>query len=132
MLQTPLTVLKSSLADKPEDLCFENEVRYKLLIDHSEDESLVRFLFKFGILNRSNCRIYALSKLPGDRLQKVSSVCNIHDNILYPAVRVLLFHIHYFTIILIIKGTTGEKGLISQLKAGSHNDTKPCVESVEL
>ena len=77
MLQSPLTVLKSSLADKPEDLCFENEVRYKLLIDHSEDESLVRFLFKFGILKRSNCRIYALSKLPGDRLQKVRSVCNV-------------------------------------------------------
>ena len=91
MLQTPLTVLKSSLADKPEDLCFENEVRYKLLIDHSEDESLVRFLFKFGILKRSNCRIYTLSKLPGDRLQKVSSVCNIHDNILYPAVGVLCY-----------------------------------------
>ena len=83
VLQSPLTVLKSSLADKPEDLCFENEVRYKLLIDHSEDESLVRFLFKFGILKRSNCRIYALSKLPGDKLQKVSSVCNVllHNNI---------------------------------------------------
>ena len=91
MLQSPLTVLKSSLADKPEDLCFENEVRYKLVIDHSEDESLVRFLFKFGVLKRSNCRIYALSKLPGDRLQKVSSVNNVHDNFLYPAVGVLCY-----------------------------------------
>ena len=67
-----LSVLKSSIADKPEDLSFENEVRYKLLIDHSEDESLVRFLFKFGVLKRKNTKIYACSKLPNDRqLQKV-------------------------------------------------------------
>ena len=56
------------------DLSAENEVRYKLLIDTSEDESLVRFLFDFGVLDRLKTRIYVCSSFPGDLLeQKVSN-----------------------------------------------------------
>ena len=66
-----IRALKDSLIDKPEDLTYENEVRYKLLIDQSEDESLIYSLFKFGIVDRDTTRIYCLSKLPGDKLHKV-------------------------------------------------------------
>ncbi len=66
-----LSALKDSLLDKPQDLTYENEVRHKLLIDYSEDESLLYLLFKFGIIGRDITRIYCLSKLPGDKLHKV-------------------------------------------------------------
>ena len=57
------------------DLSAENEVRYKLLIDTSEDESLIRFLFDFGVLDRSKTRIYVCSSFPGDlQEQKVRKV----------------------------------------------------------
>ena len=67
-----LAILKHSLADKPKDLSAENEVRYKLIIDSSEDESVIRFLFTFGILPREKTRMYICSKFPGDgETQKV-------------------------------------------------------------
>ena len=51
----------------------ENEVRYKLIIDPSKDSSIVRLLFRFGVLHRHNTRIYVCSNFPGDNeLQKVS------------------------------------------------------------
>ena len=61
-----LEVLKQSLADHPKDLSAENEVRYKLIIDSSKDESLVRLLFSFGVLERTHTRIYVCSKFLGD------------------------------------------------------------------
>lgn len=67
-----LEILTASLSDHGEDLCKENEVRYKLLIDPSEDESLVRQLFAFEILNRETTNILACTKFPGDKdAQKV-------------------------------------------------------------
>ena len=67
-----LAVLMNSLADRPKDLSAENEVRYKLIIDSSEDESIVRFLFTFGVLRRERTRIYICSSFPGDgEAQKV-------------------------------------------------------------
>ena len=70
-----LTVLKDSLRDRPsqegQDLA-ENEVRYKLIIDPSEDDSLVRLLFFMGVLDRENTRMYVCSDFPGDsQIQKV-------------------------------------------------------------
>ena len=70
-----LTVLKDSLRDRPlqkgQDLA-ENEVRYKLMIDPSEDDSLVRHLFFMGVLDRENTRMYVCSDFPGDsHIQKV-------------------------------------------------------------
>ena len=68
-----LTVLQESLQDCSEREGGENEVRYKLIIDPSEDSSLVRLLFRFGVLQRNNTRIYVCSNFPGDnQLQKVS------------------------------------------------------------
>ena len=67
-----LTVLQESLQDFSEHEGGGNEVRYKLIIDPSEDSSLVRLLFRFGILQRDNTRIYVCSNFPGDnQLQKV-------------------------------------------------------------
>ena len=48
------------------DLSSENQTRYKLLIDSSEDQSLIRLLFKFEILERKSTKIISCSKLPGD------------------------------------------------------------------
>ena len=84
-----LTILKDSLsgveketsssvkegADEPKDLSAENDVRYKLIIDSSEDESVIRFLFTFGVLQRKKTRMYICSKFPGDgETQKVPLV----------------------------------------------------------
>ena len=52
----------------------QNEVRYKLIIDPSEDESITRLLFMFGILKRENTRTYMCSDFLGDgQLQKVNN-----------------------------------------------------------
>lgn len=45
----------------------QSEVRYKLIIDCSEDNSLVRLLFKHGMLRRENTRIYICGDFPGDK-----------------------------------------------------------------
>ena len=67
-----LTVLQESLLDRSEREGGENEVRYKLIIDPSEDSSVVRLLFSFDVLQRDNTRIYVCSNFPGDnQLQKV-------------------------------------------------------------
>ena len=68
-----LTILKDSLKDSAKGERGKNEVRYKLIIDPSEDSSVVRLLFRFGVLQRSNTRIYICSNFPGDNeLHKVS------------------------------------------------------------
>ena len=71
-----LEVLKDSLEDRPQqqgqDMA-EAEVRYKLIIDPSEDDSLVRLLFSFGVLQREETRMFMCSDFPGDsQLQKVT------------------------------------------------------------
>jgi len=70
-----LEVLKDSLADQSQhqgqDMA-EAEVRYKLIIDPSEDDSLVRLLFSFGVLQREKTHVLMCSDFPGDsQLQKV-------------------------------------------------------------
>ena len=69
-----LDILRDSLADRPNEANrTENEVRYKLIIDPSEDDSLVRLLFTFGVLDRQKTRVFVCSDFPGDtHLQKVS------------------------------------------------------------
>ena len=68
-----LDILRDSLADRPNEANrTENEVRYKLIVDPSEDDSLVRLLFTFGVLDRQSTRVYVCSDFPGDtHLQKV-------------------------------------------------------------
>ena len=78
-----LNVLMESMKDSPsssQDLT-ENEVRYKLIIDPSEDDSLVRLLFSFGILERENTRVFVCSDFPGDgQLQKIDTIAAIRHS----------------------------------------------------
>ena len=70
-----LEILQDSLLDRPESGKEENEVRYKLLIDPSEDNSLVNLLITFGVLERKKTRIFVCSDFPGDgESQKVGVV----------------------------------------------------------
>ena len=69
-----LSVLKDSLGDHPQDGKYvsENEVRYKIIIDPSEDSSIIHLLFSMGLLDRKYTRIYVCSDFPGDNhTQKV-------------------------------------------------------------
>ena len=64
-----MQVLKDSLNDTPTT---EDEVRYKIIIHSSEDDSLVRVLFQHKLLERLSTRIYMCSDFPRDtELQKV-------------------------------------------------------------
>ena len=66
-----LLVLKDSLRDMPDT---EDEVRYKTVIHSSDDDSLVRLLFQYEVLERQNTRIYMCSDFPGDdELKKVNT-----------------------------------------------------------
>lgn len=66
-----LLVLKDSLRDMPDT---EDEVRYKIVIHSSDDDSLVRLLFQYEVLERQNTRIYMCSDFPGDdELKKVNT-----------------------------------------------------------
>ena len=67
-----LDILRASLADKPQD---GDEVRYKLIIDSSEDSSLLRLLFAFEVLKYENTRTYVCSDFPGDSHQNMVCVC---------------------------------------------------------
>ena len=70
-----LKVLKDSLKDKP---TIQDELRYKIIIHSSDDDSLVRLLFQYKALERhwngtGKMRVYMCSHFPGDsELQKVS------------------------------------------------------------
>ena len=75
-----LHVLKDSLEDcstsdfNEVHTSIQTEVRYKLIIDPSEDDSLVRLLFKYGVLNRDQTRLYICSDFPGDSHMRVGIV----------------------------------------------------------
>ena len=80
-----LEILLESLQDRPQDQqsIGENEVRYKLIIDPSEDDSLVRLLFSFGVLKRENTRLYVCSDFPGDgEIQKINTIAAITYSII--------------------------------------------------
>ena len=74
-----MEVLKKSLLDQPfatmneVKTSIQSEVRYKLIIDPSEDDSLVRLLFTFNVLKREQTKIYVCSDLQGDKSVEVSS-----------------------------------------------------------
>ena len=54
-------------------------MRYKLIIDASEDSSVIRLLFTFGVLQRKGTKVYMLSDFPGDaNLQKVKMLLYIY------------------------------------------------------
>ena len=81
MKRNVIEIFMNSLSDKPFD-----EVRYKLIIDLSEDESITQLLFMFGILKRKNTRTYMCSDFLGDgQLQKVhiNNPYNLHIVLFY-------------------------------------------------
>jgi hypothetical protein len=59
-----LEVLKESIDDRC-DLS-EGYIRYKLIIDPSEDDSMISFLFKYEILDKERTRRFISSNLFGD------------------------------------------------------------------
>ena len=62
-----LQILLDSLNDHTHDSHGSyNEVRYKLIIDSSADDSLMRMLFKYKVLNREKTKIYVCSDFPTD------------------------------------------------------------------
>ena len=72
-----IEILQSSLQDKPNrslhgDQETHDEVRYKLVIDPSEDDSLSRLLLMYKILDPKKTRTFMCSDFPDDsQLQKV-------------------------------------------------------------
>ena len=78
-LRNILDVIKETLEDNPEGNRDENEVRYKLVIDPTEDNSLMHLLIAFGVLDRKKTRMYVCSDFSGDsQIQKVGKYlfCN--------------------------------------------------------
>ena len=70
-------IIKASLEDCSSSdvnevhVSIQAEVRYKLIIDPSDDDSLVRLLFKYGVLKRDQTRLYICSDFPGDSHMRV-------------------------------------------------------------
>ena len=56
-----IDILQESLSDCPSGDNPENAVRYKLIIDPSRDNSLIRYLFKFGVVRKDNTRMFMCS-----------------------------------------------------------------------
>ena len=70
-----LEILKDSLQDHPEITSqghFQESVRYKLIIDSSDDESAIRLLFAHGILEKENTRMYVCSEFLDESHMHVS------------------------------------------------------------
>ena len=78
-----LEVLKDSMHDKPhavKDLS-ENEVRFKLIIDPSEDDSLIRLLFTIHAMDREKTHLFVCSDFPGDsEVQKINTIAAIRHS----------------------------------------------------
>ena len=69
-----IEVLQESLSECPSGTSPENTVRYKLLIDPSRDNSLIRYLFKFGVVKKENTRMFMRSDgFNDEEAQKVST-----------------------------------------------------------
>uniref|UniRef100_A0A1X7UCD1 RING-type domain-containing protein n=1 Tax=Amphimedon queenslandica TaxID=400682 RepID=A0A1X7UCD1_AMPQE len=91
--QSLIQLLQSSFRNTDRDLSSENQVRYKLLIDSSEDQSLVRLLFRFDIFRRDATKILSCSRFPfDDNSQKLYTTAAIrhaarvgHTTLIYQA-----------------------------------------------
>ena len=73
-----LDILKDSQRDhatsEEDDVhsSIQSEVRYKLIIDPSEDDSLVRLLFTYGVLRRGDTRLFICSDFTEDSHSRVN------------------------------------------------------------
>ena len=71
--ETPLANTRNNLT--------ENEVRYKLIIDPSEDGSLIRALFSVHVMDRKNTRLFVCSDFPEDsQVQKINTIAAIRHS----------------------------------------------------
>ena len=67
-----------SLAQSGDNDGVEAEVRYKLIIDTSDDDSMTRLLFMYGVLDQSSTRTFTCSDFPDDGdIQKVHIISAI-------------------------------------------------------
>ena len=55
----------------------EHGVRYKLIIDGSEDDSAVRYLFTCGVLNKGNTLMFSCSEFVDESHIHVSYILNV-------------------------------------------------------
>ena len=81
-----LDILMESLKEKPLNNCgqdlTENEVRYKLIIDPSEDDSLVRVLFSIHVMDRKSTHLFACSNFAEDsQVQKIDTIAAIRHSV---------------------------------------------------
>ena len=75
--RTILDIIKNSLRDRPHVDNKDYEVRYKMIIDSSEDNSLLRLLFAFGILKERDTKTHICSDFPGDTQQQMVRKCSL-------------------------------------------------------
>jgi hypothetical protein len=54
----------------------QSDARFQLIIDPSEDQSIMRHLFKFRLLARNSTKMIVCSDLPGDIQGAVSNSCH--------------------------------------------------------
>ena len=72
-----MQLLHESLQDRPFFVDQEDfeEIRYKLIIDPTEDESSRRFIMEFGLLHPNEAKTLVGSDFPDDGdLQRVSAI----------------------------------------------------------
>ena len=80
-----IDILLESLKEKPlakkENKYTENEVRYKLVIDPSEDVSLIRAMFSVHAMDRRNTHLFVCSDFPEDsEVQKINTIAAIRHS----------------------------------------------------
>ena len=69
-----IDILRDSLSQSQSKDTQKNAARYKLIIDPSKDNSLIRYLFKYDIVEKKNTRMFMCSDAFSDEdVQKVSS-----------------------------------------------------------
>ena len=86
-----LEVLKESIDDTC-DLS-TGYIRYKLIIDPSEDDSMISFLLKYGILRKEKTRRFISSNLFGDKgLAKVGNHPLLHNKHFHTSCHGPIFH----------------------------------------
>ena len=77
--------MQESLSECPSGTSPENTVRYKLIIDPSKDNSLIRYLFKFGVVKKENTRMFMRSDgFNDEEAQKVSTTLIVFKLFLQP------------------------------------------------
>jgi len=78
------SILKESLNDQAyssetsDQFSVQSDVRFKMIIDSSEDGSLLRLLFSFKVLDRERTHVYVCSNFPGDKHLQVSLLSHFY------------------------------------------------------